>query len=174
MKTFLTLIFIISFLSSSNAQETYKNDTYNFEIEFPDFFEEKEEDRDDMHIISLSSMYKNMILLASIFDYNKNIPEDEYNLKELESLVVTADAFKSKFKVKKLTTWKVGSYEGYRNPIKGKIAPKEGKKISYYGCMYVLVMGNGLEFRITILAQSKKYYLKEVEQVFVESFILKG
>ena len=172
MKLTLTTIALFFFLLFSRAQEIYKNDKYQFEIEFPDFFEEKEEDRDDMHVISLSATHNKMILLTSIFEYKEKIPQDEYNLKEVESLVLTADAFKSKFKVKKLTKWKVGQFEGYRNPIKGKVKTQKGTKLNYYGCMYVLVIKEGLEFRVTILAQNKKYYLSQIEKDFVASIKL--
>jgi hypothetical protein len=157
-------------LNLSFGQDLYKSSDYNFQIEFPDIFEENIEDRNEMHVISLSSSVGGMILLTSMFDYDIDIPSDEHNLKEVEALVVTADAFSSKFSIKKIQSWRVGKYEGYRNPIKGKVKTPSGKKINFYGCMYVLMIKDGLEFRITILSQSKKDYDAQVEAEFVGSF----
>ena len=96
------LLLALCFSFSTFSQETYQSDKYNLSVTFPNLYEEEESDKEGRHVISLSSTYRDMILLTSLFVYDKNIPQDEHNLKEIEALLVTADAFNSKFKVKKI------------------------------------------------------------------------
>lgn len=166
------LLLALCFSFSTFSQETYQSDKYNLSVTFPNLYEEEESDKEGRHVISLSSTYRDMILLTSLFVYDKNIPQDEHNLKEIEALLVTADAFNSKFKVKKIVPWQVGEYEGLRNPIKGKVKTDNGSSISFYGCMYVLIYDNNKELRLTILSQDKKAYNVDVEKAFVRSVVV--
>ena len=154
------------------SQDSYESDKYKLKVDFPNFYEEEESDKEGRHVVSLSSTYNDMILLASLFIYNEEIPEDEHNLKEIEALLITADAFNSKFKVKKIELWNVGTVQGLRNPIKGKVRTDNGSSIKFYGCMYVLIYDGNKELRLTILSQNKKGYLKTVEQAFVSSVVV--
>ncbi|MEO9531210.1 MAG: hypothetical protein ABJG68_12200 [Crocinitomicaceae bacterium] len=166
----LGLFALILITQLTIAQETYKNDIYGFKITFPEDYDVVEEDREKMDVISLSSTNGNMVLLTSLFDYKEKIPSSELNWKEVEALGVTADAFNSKFLPKKIKTWKVGDYEGKVNTIKGKVTSKAGNKMKFYGRMYVLCIKDGIEFRITILANSKKNFNEAIATAFVKSF----
>lgn len=169
-----SVLFIAMVFSSIGfSQETYQSDKYNLNVSFPNLYEEDESDKEGRHVVSLSSTYYDMILLASLFIYDEAIPADEHNLKEIEALLITADAFNSKFKVKKIKPWKSGNYEGLRNPIKGKVKTDNGSAIKFYGCMYVLIYGDNKELRLTILSQTKKAYKAEIEKAFVESVVVK-
>ncbi len=171
LSKFLLLVTLV-LTNSGFSQDSYESDKYNLKVAFPNFYEEEESDKEGRHVVSLSSTYNDMILLASLFIYNENIPEDEYNLKEIEALLITADAFNSKFKVKKIKRWKVGQYEGLRNPIKGKVKTDNGSTISFYGCMYVLIYDDNKELRLTILSQNKKSYLEDIEKAFAGSVVV--
>lgn len=175
MKLRFTIITLVLLLSQIGfGQETYSNDVYGFKITFPQDFDVEEEDREIMDVISLSSTTGNMVLLTSLFDYKEDIPESEQNWKEVEALGVTSDAFNSKFMPKKIKTWSVGKYEGKYTTIKGKVTSKSGKKMKFYGRMYVLCIKDGIEFRVTILANSKKNFDEAVASAFVNSFGFTG
>jgi len=168
----LTALIVLS-AATSFSQEKYSNDVYGFSIDFPDYFDEKDEERKGMDVISLNCYYNSMIFLASCFDYKAEIPEDELNLKEVEALAITSDSFNSKFKAKKIAHWKVGSYEGLMTPIKGKVKDKNGKKMNFYGYMYALAIKDGVEYRLTILAPNKKVFNEKKSTAFINSFKIK-
>lgn len=164
------ILLLLATCQLAQAQEIYKNDVYGFKITFPSDYDVVEEDREKMDVISLSSTNGNMVLLTSLFDYKEEIASSELNWKEVEALGVTADAFNSKFLPKKIKTWQVGKYEGKMNVIKGKVTAKSGKKMKFYGRMYVLCIKDGIEIRITILANSKKNFDETIATSFVSSF----
>jgi hypothetical protein len=168
------IVILVLCTQYTGAQETYSNDVYGFKITFPADYEVELEDHEKMDVISLSSTHGNMILLTSLFDYKEDIASSELNWKEVEALGLTADAFNSKFLPKKIQTWVVGKYEGKVNTIKGKVTAKSGKKMKFYGRMYVLCIKDGIEFRITILANSKKNFDEAIAKKFVDSFGFKG
>lgn len=164
------LILGVVFLCSLNgmSQETYINARYGFKIEFPDLFTDDEKEKEDMTVISISSSYQKMIFLASIFDYKNEVPSDELKLKEIEALAATADAFNAKFKAKKIKKWRIGDYEGLSYPIKGKVK-RQQKTMKFYGQMYVISIKKGLEFRLTVLAPSKKLYSETAAKDYINS-----
>ncbi|MFT4603091.1 MAG: hypothetical protein ACI857_003278 [Arenicella sp.] len=167
---YISLGILLILSSILNAQEKYSNDVYGFQLVFPDDFVNKTEDREKMDVISLNCYHNSMIFLASCFDYKKEIPNDELNLKEVEALALTADSFNSKFKAKKIGQWKVGKYEGLSTPIKGKVKSADGKRMTFYGYMYALAIKDGVEYRLTILAPSKKAFNETKAKAYVESF----
>jgi hypothetical protein len=174
MKNFITTIAFIGLILTGNfgfSSETYENQEAKFKITFPTEYDVEKEAKEDMTVISLSATYDSMILLVSAFIYDDVIPEDEYGTKEAEAIVYTADAFNSKFKLKAVKSWSVGSEVGLVNPIKGKVPDGSGGKITFIGNIYVIMAG-GVEFRITALATSKKGFSTSIESRFVNSFKL--
>jgi len=167
LRGFLFTLFVI-FSQLGNSQEKYANHTYGFKIEFPDLYVDEVKEKEEMKVISISSSYQKMIFLASIFDYKKAVPADELNLKEIEALAVTAEAFNAKFKAKKIEKWQIGAYEGLSYPIKGKVT-RNDKTMKFYGKMYVVAIKDGIEFRLTILAPSKKSYHADKALIYIKS-----
>lgn len=166
----LTLLIFGFLLIQLNGfgQEKYTNKEYGFKIEFPDLFVDEADEKEKMKLVSISSAYKKMVFLASIFDYKKKVPADELNLKEIEALAVTAEAFNAKFKAKKIKKWKIGNYEGLTYPIRGKVK-RNNKTMKFYGQMYVVAIKDGIEVRLTILAPSKKYYDSAAALSYIKS-----
>lgn len=156
----------------SFAGKTYKNEDAKFKITFPTEYEEEVDEGDGMTVVSLSATYNNMILLVSAFIYDEVIPEDEYALKVAEGIIITADAFNSKFKAKKCVHWDGGGDNpGLVNAIKGKVPDGSGGKFKFMGNIYI-TMAYGIEYRITALSTSKKGFDPAVEAAFVNSFKL--
>lgn len=152
------------------ARETYTSEEAKFKITFPTDFEVDEEQQDGMKVISLSCTYQSMILLVSAFVYDEVIPEDEYALKVAEGILVTADAFNSKFVKKKCVPWEPETdVPGLVNPIKGKVEDGTGGKFKFFGNIYIC-MAYGIEYRITSLSTSKKGFDAGIDARFINSF----
>jgi hypothetical protein len=160
------------FGTSVIAGRTYENEDARFKITFPGAFDAEVEEKDGMIVVSLSASFNDMILLVSAFVYEEVIPEDEYALKVAEGVIITADAFNSKFKEKKCVHWDGGGNNpGLVNPIKGKIPDGAGGKYTFFGNIYI-TMAYGIEYRITALSTSKKGFDTSIETAFINSFRL--
>jgi hypothetical protein len=156
----------------SFAGETYSNEDAKFKITFPASYDAETEQQDGMTVVSLSCTYNSMILLVSAFIYDEVIPEDEYAVQVAEGIIVTADAFSSKFNEKKCVRWNGGgSNPGLKNPIKGKVANGSGGTFKFFGNIYI-TMAYGIEYRISALSTSKKGYDESIEKTFINSFKL--
>lgn len=154
------------------AGETYTSEEAKFKITFPTDFSADTEKEEDMTVVSLSCTYQGMILLVSAFIYDEVIPEDEYALKVAEGIIITADAFNSKFNEKKCIHWDGGGDNpGLQNAIKGKVPDGSGGKFKFFGNIYIC-MAYGIEYRITALSTSKKGYDAGIESRFINSFSL--
>lgn len=164
------MIFLMG--SFSFAGETYTNEDAKFSITFPTSYDASSEKQDGMTVISLSCTYKSMILLVSAFVYDDVIPEDEFAIKVAEGIIITADAFNSKFNEKKCVRWNGGGKNpGLQNPIKGKVSNGSGGTFKFFGNIYI-TMAYGIEYRISALSTSKKGYDAGIESAFVNSFKL--
>lgn len=164
--------FLFATASFAGLGNTYTSKDAKFKISFPTDYEAETERGSGMTVVSLSCTYKGMILLCSAFIYDEVIPEDEYAMKVAEGIIITADAFNSKFKEKKCVHWNGGGDNpGLQNPIKGKVEDGQGGKFKFFGNIYI-TMAYGIEYRITALSTSKKAYDEDIESEFVNSFKL--
>jgi hypothetical protein len=171
-KNLLVFGMILLMGSFSFAGETYSSDEAKFKITFPTSYDSDTEQQDGMTVVSLSCTYQSMILLVSAFIYDEVIPEDEYAVKVAEGIIVTADAFNSKFNEKKCVRWNGGgSNPGLMNPIKGKVSNGSGGSFKFFGNIYIC-MAYGIEYRISALSTSKKGFDTGIESAFVNSFKL--
>ncbi|UKN02970.1 hypothetical protein K6119_05505 [Paracrocinitomix mangrovi] len=168
-KVILSLVLLLS-TAIVNGQEKFKSDTAHFQIEFPTNYDDKLDAEDDMTVVTATCTYKGMIIMLSAFIYKEKIPTDDYAMKIAEGIIVTADAFNSKFDPKKCIPWEIeGGYAGLQNPIKGKVKDGQGKKVKFFGNIYITII-NGIEYRLSIFSGSKSSFDKEVERKYIQSF----
>lgn len=173
MTQLLMAALFLLFANPSISKEVYDSETGKFSITFPDVFEADEHREDNMNVISITCTYKSMILVVSVFVYDEIIPEDEYATTAAEGIVVTADAFGSKFKEKKVEVWEADEGAiGFQNPIKGKLSDGQGGKIKVFGNIYIVVHNN-IEYRLTCLSDNKKTFDEGIEGRFINSLTFK-
>lgn len=164
----LTLIGLVFISSSAISGETYENEEAKFKVTFPGEFEvEKDIDEEGITTYSMSCTYGDMILIGNAYIYTEPFTEEDNSLSEAAAAMRVANAFGSKFNVKKISIWEVGEDRGWINPLKTK-----GDLKGYIGNYYVIIQGI-YQYQFVVLG-SKKTYNTSVESKFINSFKITG
>ncbi len=168
-RTFI-ITFVLCFTSQLWSSEIYSNEEIGFQISFPHYFEVEESADDISKTVSVTCTHAGMIFIINAIVFKQEFTDEQRLEQEAASTVNICEAMGAKWKLRKITTWKIGEESGFICPIKGKQKSGE-KKVSFYGNFYV-IMVNKTQYQLTILAPKRKNFDGALERAFSTSLRL--
>lgn len=167
---FLFTVFTLAFSLFSHSQDLFESKQFGLRVDFPDKYEQKETEDDESNAVSLSSAHQEMIFVMNAIQFKKEYTDDERSRQEAITMKNVCETFGAKFKLKKVTSWKVGEELGYICPIKGKLKGTNST-VTFYGNFYIVFIGD-TQYQLTVLSQKKKTFNGDLERAFWRSFKL--